>query len=289
MNGVLQEEIYIEQPEGFVKQGEEAKVYLLKKALYGLKQAPRAWYSRIDAYLLSLGFVKSLSEATLYVKHNDNNILIVSLYVDDLLVTGNNTRLVKEFKQEMMQVFEMLDLGLVTYFLGMEVKQGKNVVFICQKKYIKEILKKFQTEECKVVSTPMNQKEKLIGCLMYLTATRPDILFPVSLLSRFMNCASEVHLRVAKRILRYIQGTVIYGVKFEKCQNFKLYGFSDSDWAGSVDDMKSTSGYCFSLGSGVFSWCSKMQEIVAQSTAKAEFITATAATNQVFMAENFFM
>jgi hypothetical protein len=143
----------------------------------------------------------------------------------------------------------------------------------------------------------MNQKEKLskndgadkvdegyfrsmIGCLMYLTTTRPDILFVVSLLSRFMHGASELHLRAAKRILRYVKGTVNYGVKFEKCQSFKLYGFSDSDWAGSLDDMRSTSGYCFNFGSGVFSWCSKKQEIVAQSTAEAEFIAATAAVNQ---------
>lgn len=298
LNGVLQEEIFVEQPKGFEKQGEEHKVYLLKKALYGLKQAPRAWYSKIDAHLLSLGFVKSLSEATLYVKHKDNDILILSLYVDDLLVTGNNTRLIDKFKQEMMQVFEMTDLGVMTYFLGMEIKQRKNEVFICQRKYAMEILKKFQMEGCKAVSTPMNQKEKLcqadgadkvdegyyrslIGCLMYLTASRPDILFAVSLLSRFMHWASEMHLAAAKRILRYIKGTTDYGVKFEKCENFKLYGFSDSDWAGSVDDMKSTSGYCFSLGSGVFSWCSKKQEIVAQSTAEAEFIAATAAANQV--------
>jgi len=148
------------------------------------------------------------------------------------------------------------------------------------------------------MSTPMNQKEKLckedgadkvdegyyrslIGCLMYLTATRPDILFVVSLLSRFMHCASEMHLRAAKRILRYIKGTIDYGVKFEKCPSFKLLGFSDSDWAGSADDMRSTSGHCFSLGSGIFSWSSKKQEIVAQSTAEAEFIAATGAVNQV--------
>ncbi|XP_050896117.1 secreted RxLR effector protein 161-like [Lathyrus oleraceus] len=129
-------------------------------------------------------------------------------------------------------------------------------------------------EECKAVSTPMNQKEKLskedgvdkvdegyyrslIGCLMYLTATRPDILFAVSLLSRFMHCASEMHLKAARRVLRYIKGTVDYGVKFESCQNFKLCGFYDSDWTGSIDYMKSTSRYCFSLGSGVFSWCTK--------------------------------
>jgi hypothetical protein len=185
----------------------------------------------------------------------------------------------------------------MTYFLGMEVKQSKNEVFICQKKYAKEILKKFQMEECKATSTPMNQKEKLckddgadkidegyfrsiIGCLMYLTTTRPDILFVVSFLSRFMHGASELHLIAAKRILRYVRGTVSYGVKYDKCQSFKLHGFSDSDWAGSIEDMKSTSGYCFNLGSGVFSWCSKKQEIVAQSTAEAEFIATSAAVNQ---------
>ena len=147
-------------------------------------------------------------------------------------------------------------------------------------------------EECKATNTSMNKKEKLckddgadkidegyfrslIGCLMYLTTTRPDILFAVSLLSCFMHGASELHLRAAKRILRYIKG-----VKFEKCQSFKLHGFSDSDWAGSIEDMKRTSGYCFNLGSGVFSWCSKKQEIVEQSTAEAEFIATTAAVNQ---------
>ena len=122
LNGVLQEEIYVEQPKGFVKRGEEDKVYLLKKALYGLKQAPRAQYNRINDHLLSIGFVKSLSESTLYVKRKENNFLIISLYVDDLLVTGDNTRLVEEFKQEMMQAFEMTDLGLMTYFLGIEIK-----------------------------------------------------------------------------------------------------------------------------------------------------------------------
>ncbi|XP_049357591.1 secreted RxLR effector protein 161-like [Solanum verrucosum] len=198
----------------------------------------------------------------------------MSLCVDDLPVIGNNTRLVEEFKEEMMQVFEMTDLDLMTYFLGMEIKQRKSEVFISQKKYAKEIVKKIQMEECKLISTPMNKNEKLykedggekvdegyyrslIGCLMYLTTTRPDILFVVSLLSRFMICASEMHLRAAKRILRYIKGTINYGVKFEKFPSFKLLGFSDSDWAGFADDIISTSGHCFSLGLGIFSWSSK--------------------------------
>jgi len=133
LNGVLQEEIYVKQPDGFAIQGEEDKVYLLQKALYELKQAPRAWYSRIDDHLLNLGFVKSLSKATLYIRLKDDDILIMSLYVDDLLITGSNELQIEEFKQEMMRVFEMTNLGLMTYFLGMEVKQSKNEVFICQK------------------------------------------------------------------------------------------------------------------------------------------------------------
>nr|KYP75090.1 Retrovirus-related Pol polyprotein from transposon TNT 1-94 [Cajanus cajan] len=298
LNGFLQEEIYVEQPQGFVKEGEEDKVYLLKKALYGLKQAPRSWYSRIDDHLLNLGFVKSLAESTLYVKHNRANILIISLYVDDLLVTGSDTRLVEKLKKEMMEVFEMTDLGLMTFFLGMEIKQGEHEVFICQNKYAKEILKKFKLDECKEMSTPMNQKEKLskedgtekidqayfrsmIGCLMYLTATRPDILNVVSILSRFMHCPSEMHLKAAKRVIRYVKGTCNFGIKYKWTEEFKLTGFSDSDWGGSIDDMRSTSGYCFSFGLGVFSWSSKKQATVAQSTAEAEFVAATAAVNQV--------
>ncbi|OIT28784.1 retrovirus-related pol polyprotein from transposon tnt 1-94, partial [Nicotiana attenuata] len=297
LNGILKEEIYVEQPEGFVVEGKEDKVYRLHKALYGLKQAPRAWYSRIDDYLLGLNFEKSLSESTLYVKQHSGDILVVSLYVDDLLITGSSTKLIDDFKQDMMQAFEMTDLGLVTYFLGMEIKPEKDEVFICQNKYAKEILKKFGMENCKAMNTPMNQKEKLrkddgaekvdesyfrsiIGCLMYLTATRPDILYAVSVLSRFMHCPSEVHLKAAKRVVRYIKGTINYGVKFHRSRNMELFGYSDSDWGGSLDDMKSTSGYCFSLGSRMFSWCSKKQDTVAQSTAQAEFVAATAAVNQ---------
>ncbi|XP_039155515.1 uncharacterized mitochondrial protein AtMg00810-like [Eucalyptus grandis] len=172
----------------------------------------------------------------------------------------NDAELIENIKQCLFAGFEMTDLGKMVYFLGLEVKQSPYEIFICQRKYLKEILKKFQMEECRSVSTPMAAKEKLqkvdgtdvvdasmyrslIGCLMYLTATRPDILFA-------------------------------------RGQEFNLQGFSDSDWAGSMDDMKSTSGYCFDFGSACFSWCSKKQEIVAQSTAEVEFIAATAAANQ---------
>ena len=299
LNGYLQEEIFVEHPKGFVVRGEEENVYLLKKALYGLKHAPRAWYSRIDEHLLKHDFKKSLSESTLYIRNSNFDYIVVLLYIDDLFVTGNNPSMIDKFKAEMMKVFETLtDLGEMSYFLGMEVQQNQRGIFICQQKYAKEILKKFKMEERKSMTTSMNLKEKfckedgadkvddaiyrsLIGCLMYLTATKPDIMHVVSLLSRFMHCASEVHFKAAKRVVRYIKGTLSYGIQFSRIENFELQGYADSDCASSCDDMKSTSGYCFSFGSRIFSRCSKKQEIIAQSTAEAEYVTATAAANQV--------
>ncbi|KAH9704279.1 hypothetical protein KPL70_011388 [Citrus sinensis] len=234
----------LDQPEGFV--ADLKKVYLLKKALYGLKQAPRAWYSRIDDHLLNIGFNKSMSESTLYIQVINHELIVVSLYVDDLLVTGSNEELVKQFKVQMMQAFEMTDLGEMTFFLGLEIQKSQQGIFIGQQKYAKEVLKKFNMEDCKSVCTPLAQNEKfskddgaekidealyrsLIGCLMYLTATRPDIMFTVSLLSRYMHCASELHYKAAKRVLRYIKGTLDHGIKFEKEDKLILHGFADSD------------------------------------------------------------
>ena len=144
-------------------------------------------------------------------------------------------------------------------------------------------------EDCKPTSTLMNQNEKfnkedgagkvdeglyrsLIGCLMYLTATRPNIVFVVSLLSRYMHCASKIHFQAEKRILRYVKGTIDFGIRFQHEQKFSLQGYSDSDWDGCVDDMKGTSGYCFSFGYGIFSWCSRNQEIIAQPTVEGKFM-----------------
>ncbi|KAL0377326.1 UNVERIFIED_CONTAM: Retrovirus-related Pol polyprotein from transposon RE1 [Sesamum radiatum] len=297
LNGYIDEEIYVEQPQGFVAKGCEEKVLRLKKALYGLKQAPRAWYSRIDNYFMNQGFRRSLSKPTLYVKRQGNDTLIVSLYVDDLIYTGNNEKMIHDFKEDMMKTFEMSDLGLMHFFLGIEINQEKEGIFICQKKYTETLLKKFKMESCKIVTTPLVTGEKykkedgsekvngsiyksLIGSLLYLTATRPDIMFATSLLSRFMQSPSQVHYGAAKRILRYLQGTKDFGIWYKSTNDAKLVGYTDSDWAGSADDMKSTSGYTFSLGSGIFSWASKKQATVAQSSAEAEYIAAAAASNQ---------
>jgi hypothetical protein len=298
LNGELKEEVYVQQPQGFETPGQEEKVYKLKKALYGLKQAPRAWYSEIDGYFVQQGFIKSQSEPTLYVKRQGkNDILLVALYVDDLVYTSNNEKLIENFKIEMMKKYEMSDLGLLHHFLGIEVYQEKSGIFICQRRYAENILKKFSMYGCKTVDIPLVVNEKLkkedggklvdeslyrslVGSLFYLTATRPDLMFAAGLLSRFMSKPSHLHLGAAKRVLRYIMGTLEHGIKFEKNAKIEVKGYCDSDWAGSVDDMKSTSGYVFSLGSGVISWCSKKQDTVAQSSAEAEYLAAGLATQQ---------
>lgn len=297
LNGELEEDVFVEQPEGFQSRIYPDHVCKLKKALYGLKQAPRAWYSKIDGYLCAKGFRRSENEHTLYVKSDENSdILILSMYVDDLLITGNSKKQIDLFADKLKEEFEMTNLGEMKYFLGIEVEQTENGIFISQKKYASDILKRFKMQQCKPVDTPValntklskedgdqpiNEKEyrSLVGSLLYLTATRPDLMFAASLLSRFMSKPSQTHFGVAKRVLRYIKGTINHGIYFAGGVGSNLIGYSDSDWAGSVDDMKSTSGYLFTLGSGAFCWNSKKQEVVAQSTAEAEYIAASSAVN----------
>nr|XP_048328577.1 uncharacterized mitochondrial protein AtMg00810-like [Ziziphus jujuba var. spinosa] len=271
------------------------KVLKLNKALYGLKQAPKAWYGKIDAYLSQCGFQRSPNEATLYVKKGST--LVVSMYVDDLLVTGDDNNGIQQFKIEMQKKFEMSNLGIMNYFLGMEIMQKDTGIFMSQSKYAKDLLKKWKMEDCKPVHTLITCNAKLskddagekvdatmfrsiIGGLLFLTHTRPDIMFSVSYLSRFMHEPCEKHFRCAKRILRYVKRTANYGLWFSSKSSSELMGFSDSDWAGNEDDSKSTSGDVFTLGNGVFSWCSKKQKVVAQSSAEAEYVAAVNAANQ---------
>ena len=269
----------------------------LKKALHGLKQAPRAWYSRIDSYLLENGFEKCDREPTVYIKEKDGKLLIVVLYVDDVIFTGNNVYLIENFKTVMKEEFEMTDMGLLRYFLGIEVDQNENGIFISQAKYVNEVLGRFNMQECKAAITPTVMGLKLskedrskdfdhslykniVGSLMYLTATRPGIMFAVSLISRFMERPKEAHWQAAKRILRYVKGTKRFGILYTTSECSDLIGYTNSDWAGSVDDRKSTAGYVFHMGSGAISWASKKQLIVALSIAEVEYVAATAATCQ---------
>nr|KYP60115.1 Retrovirus-related Pol polyprotein from transposon TNT 1-94 [Cajanus cajan] len=225
----------------------------------------------------------SKSEPTLYIKtQGQYDTLIVYLYVDDLIYTGNNMKMMIEFKENMMKTFEMKDLSLMNYFLGIKVSQKKKGILIFQKKYIEALLKKFKMSGCKTITTLLVTKEKLqkddgppdadascyrsvIGSLRYLTATRPGIMYAVSLLSRFMQSPSQIHFGAAKRILRYLQGKKEFGIWYKTMTNSSLLGYTDSDW-----------GLCL----GIFSWASKKQATVAQSTAEVEYVAAAETISQ---------
>ena len=273
-------------------------MYKLKKALYGLKQAPRAWYNRIETYFLMEGFQKCPYEHTLFIKIEDGGkMLIVCLYVDDLIYTRNNTAMFESFKKSMMAEFEMSDLGMMHHFLGIEVMQSSTGIFISQKKYVGEILDRFQMKDCNLINTPsefgmkLNKDnggkkvddtlyKKIVGSLMYLTTTRPDIIHVVSVISRYMECPIEIHLLAAKRIFQYLQGTKEFRLFYKNGEKSDLFGFTDSDYVGDLDDRKNTSGYIFMMGTGVVSWSSKKKPIVTLSSTKAEFVVATACACQ---------
>lgn len=291
LHGELNEDVYVEQPKGFEKRGEEHKVYKLKRALYGLKQAPRAWYSRIEGYFEREGFERCYCEHTLFVKSERDSILIVSLYVDDLIYTGNSAAMMESFKESTMKEFSMTDLGVMKYFLGVEVVQGEEGIFITQQKYAKEILRRYGMEGCNSVKNPVVPGHKLtragsgeavdpttfkqlVGSLRYLTVTRPDLIYSVNLISRYMEAPTEQHMLAAKRVLSYVQGTTDFGIQYKKGGEEKLAGFVDSDYAGDSDDRRSTSGYVFKFGGGAVAWASKKQPIVTLSTTEAEFVAA---------------
>ncbi|RVW13626.1 Retrovirus-related Pol polyprotein from transposon RE1 [Vitis vinifera] len=234
LHGELSEEVFVEQPRGYEQKDNPHKVYKLKKALYGLKQAPQAWFSRIEAHFVNEGFERCHSEHTLFVKTSKGGkILILSLYADDLIFIGNDESMFYEFKSSMMHEFDMTDLGKMRYFLGVEVLQKTDGIYISQKKYALDVFKRFGMEESNYVHSPIvigfkvfkdengvkvdaTFFKQIVGSLMYLTATRPDLMF--------------------------IKG-----------ENDKLVSFTDSDYVGDLEDRKSTSGYVFMLSSGAVS------------------------------------
>lgn len=222
----------VEQPKGYVKKRKEHKVYKLHKVLYGLRQAPKAWFNRIESHFISEGFQKCPTEQTLFIKRNEGKVLIVSIYVDDLIYTGDDKDMMVEFKNSMMQTFDMTDLGKMRFFLGIEVLQKPKGIFVCQRKYAGDVLKKFAMYESKSLKSPIvpgfkinkNADEvvvddtyykQMVGSLMYLMTTRPDIMFSVSLISRYMSRPTELHLQAAKRILRYLKRTTSHGIFYK--------------------------------------------------------------------------
>jgi hypothetical protein len=298
LNGNLNEEAYVEQPKGFEDPLKPNHVFKLKKALYGLKQAPRAWYGRLTEHLVQLGFKRGEVDKTLFIKKEKNDILIAQIYVDDIVFGSTSNSMLKMFIESMTSTFEMSMVGELKFFLGLQIVQSKEGISISQSKYAKNLVKKFGLENASHMRTPMGSSQKLckdeegksvdhtlyrsmIGSLLYLTASRPDIMFSVCLCARYQADPKESHLTAVKRIIRYVSGTINLGLNFTRDTNTNLVGFSDSDWAGSMDDRKSTTGGCFYLGNNLVSWFSRKQNCVSLSTAESEYVAVGSCCTQL--------
>ncbi|CAJ2637748.1 unnamed protein product [Trifolium pratense] len=273
LNGPLDEEVYVSQPPGFEIKRKESMVYKLYKALYGLKQAPRAWNKRIDDFLIQIGFKKCAAEFGVYVHcPKDEDIVIICLYVDDLLITGSRIAEIAKVKDKLKSEFEMSDLGELSFFLGMEFMRRGDGIVMHQQKYIGELLEKFEMESCNPLSNPSETNTKIDECSDE-EKVDPTVFRQIVGSLRFMHDPRKSHMIAAKRILRYLKGTLEIGLLFPIGTNSAgstLIGYSDSDWCGDITDRRSTSGYVFKFNNAAISWCTKKQAVTALSSCEAE-------------------
>ncbi|GJW43836.1 putative ribonuclease H-like domain-containing protein, partial [Tanacetum coccineum] len=301
--GQIEEEVYVCQPPGFEDPDHPDKVYKVVKALYGLHQAPRAWYDTLATYLLSNGFQRGQIDQTLFIKSQKGHILLVQIYVDDIIFGSTKKELCDEFEKLMKDKFQMSSMGELTFFLGLQVQQRKKGIFISQDKYVHEILRKFNYTDVKSASTPTDLEKPLvkdadaddvdehlyrsmIGSLMYLTASRPDIMFAVCACARFQVSPKTSHLLAVKRIFRYLKGKPSLGLWYSKDSPLELVAYTDSDYAGATLDRKSTTRGCQFLGNRLISWQCKKQTVVATSTTEAEYVAAASCYGQGFISSS---
>ncbi|GKE15928.1 putative ribonuclease H-like domain-containing protein [Tanacetum coccineum] len=259
--GKIEEEVYVCQPLGFEYLDFSNRVYKVEKALYGLHQAPRAWYETLPTYLLDNGFQRGKIDKTLFIRRDKGDIMLVQVYVDDIIFGFTKKSLCNAFEKLMHEKFYMSSMGELTFFLGLQVKQKNDAIFISQDKYVAEILKRFVFIEVKTASTPIKTQKPflkdedgeevdvhiyrlMIGSLMYLASSRPDIMFTVCACARYQVNSNVSHLHVVKRIFRYLKGQPKLGLWYPKDSLFDLVAYIDSDYARASLDRKSTTGGC---------------------------------------------
>ncbi|GJW69212.1 putative ribonuclease H-like domain-containing protein [Tanacetum coccineum] len=298
-----EEEVYVCQPPGFEDPDYPDKVYKVVKALYGLHQAPRAWYETLANYLLGNGFQRGKIDQTLFIKRQKGDILLVQVYVDDIIFGSTNKELCTGFEKLMKDKFQISSMGEPNLFLGLQVQQKHDGIFISQDKYVDEILKKFNYNDVKSSTTPVDLEKPLvkdgdaddvdvhlyrsmIGSLMYLIASRPDIMFAVCACARFQVNPKTSHLTAVKRIFKYLKGKPKLGLWYSRDSPFELVAYTDSDYAGATQDRKSTTGGCQFLGNSLISWQCKKQTVVATSTNEAEYVAAASYCGQVLWIQN---
>jgi histone deacetylase 1/2 len=278
----------MEQPPGFSHPTLSSHVCHLYKSIYGLKQAPRAWYTRLSDYLISLGFRASTADTSMFIYSDGHDLIYLLVYVDDILLTGNNSTLLCHLIILLNSEFKIRDLGSVHYFLGIEVTKTAMGLMLSQHKYTLDIIRRAGMSLCKAADTPASSSSKLlqtsdtlysdptryrqiVGVLQYLTFTRPDICYAVNKVCQFMHSPTDGHWSLVKRIVWYLQGTASYGLHITRGSSLSLHGFTDADWAGSLDDRKSIGGYLVYLGRTPISWKSGKQRPVARSSTEAEY------------------
>jgi hypothetical protein len=291
LNGPIKEEVYVEQPPSFEDEEYPNHVYKLHKALYRLKQAPRAWYECIRDFLIENSISIGKVDSTLFTRKMGKELFVCQIYVDDIISGSTNASFCEEFSKIMTDRFEMSVIGEFKYCLGFQIKQLKYGMFISQTKYALDLLKKFGMDKAKPIRTPMGTNSHLdldidgksvdqkvyrtiIGSLLYLCASSPDIMLSVCMCARFQAAPKECHLRAVKRIMRYLVLTPYLGLWYPKGAHFELIGYSNVDYVGCKVDRKSTSGTCQFLGRSLVYWSSKKQNSIALSTTEAEYVAA---------------
>ncbi|GKA25342.1 retrovirus-related pol polyprotein from transposon TNT 1-94 [Tanacetum coccineum] len=298
LNDELKEEVYVSQPEGFVDQDNPSHVYKLKKAHCGLKQAPRAWYDMLSSFLISQHFSKGVVDPTLFTRQAGNDLLLVQIYVDDIIFASTNTARCNEFANYMTTKFKMSMMGHMSFFLGLQISQSPRGIFINQSKYASEIVKKYGMLTSDSVDTPMVEKSKLdedlqgipidatlyrgmIGSLMYLTSSRPDLIYAVCLCARYQAKPTKKQLNAVKRIFQYRKGIINMGLWYSKDTGMSMTAYADADHTGCQDTRRSTSGSAHFLGDKLVSWSSKKQKCTAISSTKAKYITLSGFCAQI--------
>lgn len=313
LHGDLEEEIYMIQPEGFVVKGKENCVCKLKKSLYGLTQAPRQWYKKFESFMGKHGYIKTTSDHCVFMKKfSSDDFVILLIYVDGMLIIGNNASRITSLKRELTKSFAMKDLGTASQILGLKIIRDRKTkrLWLSHEKYIEKVLQRFNMHKAKPVSTPLGAHFKLsnkqsptteedkkamekipyalaTGSLMYaMICTRPDIAHSVGVISRFVSNPGKEHWHAVKWLMRYLRGTsnmcLCFGAK-----HTNLVAYTDLDMAGDVDGRRSISGYLMTYAGGSVSWQSRLQKCVALSTTEAEFIAATEASKELLWVKKF--
>ncbi|GJV27707.1 retrovirus-related pol polyprotein from transposon TNT 1-94 [Tanacetum coccineum] len=299
----MQEELHEferwEPADGFVDQTNLNYVYKLKKLFYGLKQAPRAWYDMLSSFLISNDFSKGSVDPTLFIRREGNELLLVQIYVDDIIFAASTPELCDLFAKIMCSKFKMSMMGKISFFLGLQISQSPRGIFINQSKYALESLKKYGYESCDPVDTPMVEKSKLdedkegkaidpshyrgmIGTLLYLIASRPDLQFAICMCARYQARPTKKHLNAVKRIFRYLKGTVHRGLWYRRFHSFALTAFADADHAGCQDTRRSTSGSIHFWVLDLLSWSSKRQKALRYPVRRLKYIALSGCCAQVF-------